>query len=176
MLIRHAIAEPGGPLLTDFERPLTDEGRRRFSASVAGFIDVGLELDVVLHSPLVRALQTAELLAPMIFGDEPREHIHSLAGLAQAPGLELFESIAETALEARGTQADSARIGLVGHEPWMSELCALALTSRRESVYALPFKKGGVALLQGLVRPGALQLKAFIPPRIARHLGPQRIL
>lgn len=175
MLIRHGIAEPSGPLMTDFDRPLTEEGRRRFSAAVAGFLDVGLGLDVVLHSPLVRATQTAQLLAPLVAGDEPREQIYSMQDLAQAPGAALFEAVAKTAQEALGEDANNARIALVGHEPWMSEICALALTARRDAVYSLPFKKGGMALMQGQPRQGGYALKAFIPPRMGRHLGPERI-
>jgi phosphohistidine phosphatase len=57
-LVRHASAAPGTP---DEERPLTAEGREEADALAERLAAVGL--DAVLSSPLLRACQTAEIVA-----------------------------------------------------------------------------------------------------------------
>ena len=60
-LVRHAIAEAGGddgP--EDAERPLTREGVARMRDGVAGLRALGVKVDIVCTSPLVRAVKTAE--------------------------------------------------------------------------------------------------------------------
>src|SRR5437762_13257084 len=62
-LVRHGIAEEGHEKLRDGSRPLTDKGRRRFQKTARAFGKLGRRLDLILTSPLVRAVQTAEILA-----------------------------------------------------------------------------------------------------------------
>ena len=63
-LVRHAIAAERGPKYPDDTlRPLTPAGSKRFSKSVPGLIEMDVVIDFVLTSPLVRARETAQLLA-----------------------------------------------------------------------------------------------------------------
>src|SRR5204862_5047285 len=62
-LVRHGIAEEGHEKLRDGSRALTDKGRRRFQKTARAFGKLGRKLDLILTSPLVRAVQTAEILA-----------------------------------------------------------------------------------------------------------------
>ncbi len=63
-LVRHAVAALRGPdYPDDADRPLTDDGSARFRRAVAGLRQAGVQLDLVLTSPYVRARETAELLA-----------------------------------------------------------------------------------------------------------------
>ena len=56
-LVRHAIAAERGPNYPDDrERPLTSEGIARFKRVVEGLKDFDVKLDLVLTSPLVRAV------------------------------------------------------------------------------------------------------------------------
>ena len=64
-LIRHAIAEERGEGLPDAERALTHKGRARFKLVVRSLARSGFRFDRVYHSPWLRAVQTAELLAPL---------------------------------------------------------------------------------------------------------------
>ena len=64
-LIRHAIAVPGSMLLADADRPLTPKGRKRFSQAVLGLQHLKVRFDRLYHSPWRRAVETAELLAPV---------------------------------------------------------------------------------------------------------------
>src|SRR4026207_2510595 len=64
-LIRHAIAvEAGTPEYEqDSERPLTEKGRKKMRQIARGLRTLGVELDLILSSPYVRARETAEILA-----------------------------------------------------------------------------------------------------------------
>ena len=146
-LIRHAIAEDRRAGLPDANRELTDKGRARFEAVVKSLHRSGFHFDHVYHSPWLRALQTAELLAPLTKGP-----LISTDELAQAPRPEFFASL-------RGEQ-----VACVGHEPWMSDALSLLTTGDPHGPW-LRFKKGGVAWLRGTPTPGGMELRALLPPR-----------
>ena len=63
MLLRHAIAEEPSAARHDEERRLTGEGKRKLREVVAGMRALELPVDVVLSSPLRRAVETAEIVA-----------------------------------------------------------------------------------------------------------------
>ena len=63
-IVRHAIAaDRGEQWPDDTKRPLTEEGINRFKEAVEGLAWLGVEIDEIFTSPLVRAKQTATLLA-----------------------------------------------------------------------------------------------------------------
>ena len=63
-LVRHAIAAERGPKYPDDRlRPLTPAGARKFGESVPGLVAIDVAIDFVLTSPLVRARETAQILA-----------------------------------------------------------------------------------------------------------------
>ena len=79
-LVRHAIAAEHGPKYPDDRlRPLTPEGVQRFRESVKGLGEFGVELDIVLTSPLERARDTATLLAAAL---KPKPSIEEIEALA----------------------------------------------------------------------------------------------
>ena len=151
-LVRHAIAANALPGQSDDARPLTPEGVERFRLMVRALKKLGIGFDRLYFSPKLRAVQTAELLRPLLQGEaEVTPH------LAEAPSSALLEQL-------RGES-----VALVGHEPWMGELCAWLLTGERLGE-RFPFKKGGVAHLEGRPEPGGMRLLAFLPPAIGRKL------
>lgn len=152
-LIRHATALEAEPNQADEARPLSEEGVRKFSQVVGGLKRLGVRLDRLYHSPKLRAVQTAALLVPLLEGES-----EVTPYLAAAPSLELLKIL------------QGSSVALVGHEPWMGELCAWLLTARREG-QAFPFKKGGVALLEGPPEPGQMKLLGFWAPRLLRRLA-----
>lgn len=155
-VIRHAIAADATPGTSDDERELTDEGRERFEDGVRGLDRLEVRFDVILHSPLLRAVQTAELLVPLLDDDgETRVALE----LAQAPSNALLGL-----LEREST-------AVVGHEPWLSELIAWLVTERRDLANGFELKKGSVAVLEGEPKPGGMTLLAFYPPSALRELG-----
>ena len=150
LLIRHAIAEDGSP---DYQRALSPRGRRRFEQEVKGLERMGVTLDRGYSSPLVRAAQTAELLAPLGGGKVIGTDL-----LARPPGPRLNQLILAN---------EGERVAAVGHEPWISSWLALLLEPAGGLAHQLPFKKGAVAWLAGAVA-GQMQLVAFLPPRVLR--------
>ncbi|GEM82963.1 phosphohistidine phosphatase [Meiothermus hypogaeus NBRC 106114] len=152
-LIRHAIALDAAPGQPDEARPLSQDGIQKFIGVVRGLKRLGVRLDRLYHSPRLRAVQTAELLVPLLEGET-----EVTPYLAAEPGPELLKTL----------QGNS--VALVGHEPWISDLCAWLLHGRRGGA-AFPFKKGGVAHLEGTPKPGQMKLLGFWSPRILRRLG-----
>jgi phosphohistidine phosphatase len=157
-LIRHAIAVERTTTMDDAERPLSPRGLRRFTLQVSGLQCLGFGVDHVFHSPWLRALQTAELLAPINAG-----LIEATDLLADDPGGDLL------ALTSRFPR--SASIAFIGHAPWMSELLSLLVTGTTRHADNMPFKKGGVARLTGAPSPGTMRLCAMFSPRSLRRLG-----
>jgi len=67
-LMRHAIAADlgDGPWKRDAERPLTKEGIRRTHRAAEGLVSAGVVFDAILSSPLVRARETAGIVAEVL--------------------------------------------------------------------------------------------------------------
>lgn len=159
-LVRHAIAaERGNDWPDDDKRPLTAKGVARFKEAVAGLTKLDCTIDEIFTSDLVRAKQTAELLAAGLASKPPVKILDALA-----PGQSPASVMAQLARNAR-----RRRIALVGHEPGLGELAAHLIGAGR----ALPFKKGGVCRIdvESLTsrRPGALTW--FVQPKLLRGLG-----
>src|SRR5688500_2323691 len=158
-LIRHAIAaERGEEWPDDDKRPLTARGVARFKEVVEGLKKLEAGVDEIFTSPLVRAKQTADLLAAGLPG-KPTVKILDALTPGHTPG-SLMAQLARTARRRR--------IALVGHEPSLGELAAHLIGAGR----ALPFKKGGVCRIdvESLTsrRPGALTW--FLQPKMLRAL------
>jgi phosphohistidine phosphatase len=159
-LIRHGIAaERGEAWPDDTTRPLTDAGVRRLRKIAAGLAEVGVTFDIVLSSPLVRAKQTAEVVAA---GLDP--HPPVVVTEALSPGGAYSGVLDELAQHAR-----RRRIALVGHEPGIGALAARLIGSR----HSLEFRKGAVARIDVAALPptGAGSLRWFLTPRLLRRLG-----
>jgi len=62
-VLRHGVAEEVGPEGTDGSRRLTPGGRRKLRAAAAGMRALGVTFDAILTSPLVRAAETAVIVA-----------------------------------------------------------------------------------------------------------------
>jgi phosphohistidine phosphatase len=143
-LLRHAEAEDGLP---DDERPLTERGAMQADAAGRALAVLGVQIDVCLSSPKLRAVQTAERAC------EPL-------------GLQV---VVEPALagEPFDVQALTAGLGealLVGHDPSFS-LLLHDLTGCQARM-----KKGGLAAvskgeLVTLMRPSELSAiaKSSVP-------------
>src|SRR3954454_25418306 len=95
--IRHGLAEDRGEAWPDdAKRPLTDEGMSRMRKAVRGLSRMGVSIDVVLTSPLVRTRQTAEIVAA---GLDPRPSLVNVESLT--PGGSYAAGVAGLAKDAR---------------------------------------------------------------------------
>src|SRR5215468_8844575 len=82
-VLRHGIAADMGPEGSgDAGRPLTEEGIAKMREEARGLLQLGLRLDVLLSSPLVRARQTAEIVGRAL-------NIEIQLAAALAPGCDL---------------------------------------------------------------------------------------
>src|SRR5687767_4577316 len=159
-LVRHAIAaERGEDWPDDDKRPLTELGISRFKEVIAGLKWLDVVVDEIFTSPLVRAKQTADLLAAGLPGKPAVKILDALS-----PGHTPTSVLAQLARAAR-----RRRIILVGHEPDLGELAAHLIGAGR----ALPFKKGGACRIdvESLTSRRAGALTWFVQPKILRRLG-----
>jgi phosphohistidine phosphatase len=154
-LIRHGIAEERGDAWPDdAKRPLSEDGIERFQKSARGLARLDVWIDVVLTSPLVRARQTADIVASAF---DPRPSIITIESLA--PGGSYASLLAD--LEKHGRKT---RIALVGHEPGIGELGARLIGSR----HSFEFKKGAVCRIDVDEIPpvGPGDLRWFLTPKV----------
>lgn len=159
-LIRHGLAgERGEAWPDDAKRPLTTEGVAGLRREAKGLEAFGVVFDRVLTSPLVRARQTADVVAQAL---APRGAVVNLDALA--PGGTPAALIAALAEHAR-----QGSVAVVGHEPDLGRLAARLLGAKA----AIPFKKGAVCRIDldtvPPTHPGCLVW--FAPPKMLRRLG-----
>ena len=112
-LIRHGHAVDADHTLSDGERYLSKKGRRTVREVGKALRKAGVSIDAVLTSPLVRAVQTAELVAEQLGFDGIIEVLPSLVPIGP------IETSAET---IRGR---ASSLVVVGHEPSISALAGL---------------------------------------------------
>ncbi|WP_423822898.1 phosphohistidine phosphatase SixA [Salinisphaera sp. SPP-AMP-43] len=166
IVIRHGIALDGdtaeGMGLSDAERPLTALGERRTRAAAAGLRQAltDLPVDDILTSPLLRARQTAAILADYL--DDPP--VDQADVLAPAMDMEAVDSWLHAHFGER-------RVMLVGHEPDLATWVSWSLTRRRDRLMA--FKKAGAALLEfpGAPDGGTGTLRWLLTAKQLRALG-----
>ena len=158
-LVRHGIAAARGPSWPDdTKRPLTPKGTTRVRQIARGLQRLDVDIDVVLTSPLVRAKQTAELLAD---GLKPSPTLHVTSALSPGVGPAALVEALQSYRKARG-------VALVGHEPDLGEFAAW-LTGAEAP---LPFKKGGICRIDipSAHGHGSGQIVWFATPRMLRAL------
>src|SRR5687768_9494137 len=135
LVVRHAIAEEREEFARtgqeDSLRPLTAEGRKKMRRGADGLRTVVPAIDVLATSPLVRAVQTAEIVAEA-YGGLEMVTVQELSPDSELPAF----------LRWLGTQASGRMVAIVGHEPHLSGLTSWLLTGRNRSFISL--KKGAV--------------------------------
>ena len=137
-LLRHGDAEAGEGK-PDAERELTEKGERQSRDAGAALKALGVDLDVCITSPKVRAHDTARLASESLGVD-----------------IEQDERLAGGDFDPVEIAAGRGEAMLVGHEPDFSRAVAAVTGSR------VKMKKGGVAaiddhLLHALYRPKDLR-------------------
>jgi phosphohistidine phosphatase len=164
LVIRHAIAEDkkafaktGRP---DTERPLTRQGRTVMARVANGLRQRVRSIDLLAASPLLRAAQTASIVA--------REY----GGLSTDTVPALAPQSAPAAFAAwLRTQRGSELVAVVGHEPHLGMLITWLISGRRDAHVTL--EKGGACLLDIDGQPGArcATLEWLLPPDVLAKLA-----
>jgi phosphohistidine phosphatase len=148
--MRHADAEAKKPGMSDFDRELTEIGREMTQKVALGLKRMNIEFELLGASPLVRAVQTAEIILE-VFGIE--KEVLKINELIPGSDFKLLLDVLK-----------SLRVGslfLVGHEPHLGDFLSwvLGLPGRIE------FKKNSVACVEisSFVQSGG-NLRWFIHP------------
>jgi phosphohistidine phosphatase len=164
LVIRHGIAEDAEKFAAtsadDSLRPLTKPGKRKMKEVAGGLRKIVDTLHVIGASPLLRAQQTAEIVAKA-YDDLPVLTVHALS-----PGSE------PSALVDWLAQHDSAKVvAVVGHEPQLGMLVTWLMTGGRDSRVAM--SKGGAALLEfsSGVAAGSGTLQSLLTGSQLRRIG-----
>jgi len=136
----------------DSLRPLTREGIKKMEREARTIAQLDLKLDAIVSSPLVRARQTAEIVAKKL---KIRDRLTEDANL----GLDFdLEHLAEVV----GVHAGAGAIMLVGHDPSMSTTIGKLIGSA-----SLEMKKGSLACVEILEgSPLGGQLIFLLPPTV----------
>jgi phosphohistidine phosphatase len=153
-LIRHSIAENISMDKKDFDRELTEEGKFVIKKTSEVWKNYLLQFDVILTSPLTRALQTAEILStnlqtiPNILKDN-----NLGTGSRTADLIDLLNSM------------EYNDIAVVGHQPDLSHhinnFCGTG-------IFNLAFPPASIAKIEfeNSIKYGKGRLIYFIPPII----------
>lgn len=149
-LLRHAEAEPRAPGCSDEERELTGKGREQAERAAAWLRAHEVEVDALLSSPLIRAVQTAQPVAEALGKAVVTDY--RLAGMRLSAG-DLQDL-------AREYQVAGSML-LVGHEPDMGDLIR-ELTKGQVEV-----KKATLALVScERLAPGGGVLRWLVPSKL----------
>ena len=138
-VLRHGLAgdRNSAGYSNDDERPLTAKGARRMARQVRGLRSLGVSIDVIVSSPLVRATQTAEIVHE---GLEMTGRL--VTSNALAPGGSPSQLVSR--LATGYSSADDVMV--VGHEPYLSSLISVLTTGDPEPVVRL--RKGALCKLR----------------------------
>lgn len=137
LLVRHAAAVDRLAFEgADADRPLTAEGARRFRRAARALATRLPEIQAIASSPLLRARETADLLAAELAGPPERLDLGALEPDARPAA----------ALAWLRSRPELDTVALIGHEPHLSRLEAWLLAARERPLAA--FKKGGAALVE----------------------------
>lgn len=162
-ILRHGIAVERGSAgyADDSKRPLTPEGRKKMQEIAAGLTRLGFKPDWIVSSTLVRAAETAQIVAESLGSRLPVEYCEALRPGGSPESLITFLS----------KHLDHKRVLVVGHEPDLSEMAARLVGAGPHAHFA--FKKGGCCLISfdefPPKSPG--RLVWWLTPRVLRKLA-----
>jgi phosphohistidine phosphatase len=153
-IVRHAWAGDRDPAQwrDDGQRPLTEKGAKRFRRVAKRLVKRGVKPAQIATSPLVRCLQTAQILCDRI-GIEAPIHVDALA-----PGATLEGVLAATA------ELEGEEVAWCGHAPEVGELVARLI----DSSATIDMEKGAVAAIDfdGVPQPGAGRLVWLVTAKV----------
>ena len=132
-LLRHGIAaaKDDPAFESDSERPLTKKGIKKFRKAARGIERLGVSFDAILSSPLVRARQTADIVAEILGQESSVDEIPALAP----------DSSPEQLLSELSSVEGKEHVMLVGHEPFLGELGRVSIDQKERFGCADPVKE-----------------------------------
>ena len=137
LILRHGEAGRRSNLASDFKRSLTVEGKQEIVEIANGLKSLDVKIDYILSSPLLRAKQTAEIVAKSIKYKSKIEEIDSLK--PEGSRLEFYSVLSKF--------KQDSMVLVVGHEPYLSEMVGEAIS---QSGCQIDLKKAGLARIRVL--------------------------
>lgn len=184
LFIRHGVAEENKENdihSRDFDeqRALTKEGKEKILKGARGLVNLVGRPCVIFSSPLLRAKQTAEILAA-VWGEVPVYFTESLRPEEKfasfIPQLLKFKTGKyKKILKPVGRSEGQPVIVIIGHEPYLSQSVSSLIGDSMN--VQIKIKKGGACFirLQGLFkdsfRSGQAQLLWLLTPSMIRKLS-----
>ena len=159
-LFRHGDSHPVGEegIGTDEERTLTPRGITETREACEGLVRLGVKGDEIWSSPLLRARQTADILA-QVLGIE-RIEVRSGLALPEEMG-DLFTALSEV--------PPDRNLFLVGHQPYLGDWVSLLVSGTSEGEVAI--SKSGVARIELSAgrKPPRGELRWLLTPNLLRR-------
>src|SRR5262245_20557736 len=136
-LMRHgvALARESTDAPADDQRPLTQKGLKKTRKAAKGLMVLRLSIDRFFSSPLLRARQTADIVAEAL---RFKGQVEELTELAPDGDLEKL-------VGSLTSHKDSQGILLVGHQPNLGATASLLLTGN--TALEIDFKKSAVCCI-----------------------------
>ncbi len=159
-LMRHGEADDiGGKIKSDFDRPLTKDGIAIMEDEAEGMKKLGLRFNVILSSPLIRAKETAQIIA---------ESLGYSRKITICDALGIPSSTVDLMTHFKEFQNDY-KILLVGHMPGIGKLAGFFTGQKIE----LSFKKGSMCKIEveQLVPTVRGDIKWLLTPRQLKLIG-----
>lgn len=157
-LIRHGIAQEKSENIVDEERALTKEGYKKTEKVAQRLKELGLQFDLILTSPLVRAKQTSEILVNNGLSSKLEESSYL------APGGSVRDWLKDW-FQPKNYPADT-QLALVGHEPCLSSWAEILLWGdAKESIVLKKAGMIGVKLPETDSVLGRCQMFWLTPPK-----------
>lgn len=164
VIFRHAKAQSPGAFAAsgrdDGMRPLSKAGRKSAKRVARGLRVLLPSIDSVATSPLLRAEQTAELIAEA-YGSPSLEELPELASGSTWEGL----------LRWLNARRQGSAVVLVGHGPELEVLIAWLLCGSGEPLLSLKYCAACALEFAGEVLPGTGQLLWALTPGQLRRLA-----
>ena len=161
-IMRHGIAVARGTpgISDDAKRALTPEGKKKVEEIAQGLLNLGVNFDWIVTSPLVRAVETARMVREVAGPEIPLDVCDDLR-----PG-----GAPEALIAYLAKHENRKRILVVGHEPDLSELAGRLIGAGHRAHLAL--KKGGCCLVEFSEFPPKSPGKLiwWLTPRVMRRL------
>lgn len=163
-LTRHAeAAKVGGAIVRDADRPLTDRGRddARVMGAALSRLDPGIS--AVITSPLIRAVQTGEIISQSLNGHPAVQTSHAIV-----PGFRHKRLLEELLQIGAGKN-----LVAVGHQPDLSGFIAYLVADESPAAVGMaPAAVAKLAIPEGDPSSGT-QLLWLLTPEAVRALNPQ---
>ncbi len=146
-LVQHGKAVPKDQ---DPDEPLSDQGSSEVEDIAQKASEKGIQLELIEHSPKLRAKQTAEIF---------EKYANPGQGIREREGIKAKDDVSLLANEISSDQD----LMLVGHLPFMEKLTSYLLTGQTEQ-RVVKFQNGGIVAMDKDSDSGAWMLKATLFP------------